>query len=1097
MATGLEALGAASAILSVISFAGNIISLSYKIYDGLPTPGDELGDYAKQMHDAADRVRIRNEKVPHGTSAEAKLSEVARKCIEVAGNLERETRIINRSSQKGKVFSSIYMAFRAKRQKAKIMELDESLKKCKQAMEMELLLQICDKGAAIEQQQSQGFQDLDNDVQNLISQLARGQTKIEMLVSQEAKKTRDAINTSLATGFKALNARAISDDQRQRLLKSLKSEEIRLRYDRVTSSSDACFERVFASYERVCCKNPEHKAWHTIEKAPYIVTDGGVSGGEVDEIDRLWDSFSSWLQSDDKLFWIRGKPGSGKSTLIKFIINNENTKRLLRSWSPNTQLLSHFFWKIGEESQNSIRGLLCSLLYHILSDCPGAIDQVLEQFSFSTVKDFYKEWPAEEAEEVLFSLLRTQTRSTCLFIDGLDEISNQDGFSALIDVIRKLRSIPKVKICVSSRPETELVYRLEAMGAQNLRLDHLTQPEMAVYIHKEFEKFSQGQISASLLREFTATLLSKAEGVFLWLVLATRSLTNGINNGDNEKTLRDRLQELPEELEPLYEAMWLRLNGNNKVYRETAAKYFRCMISHGWRVGGTRKEEKRLWAEVHVPNLAQLSLVMQAEDHEIFPPIANDETLAKLKALCDMTADDIQTRCAGMLQVYEKSVLHDRSFIDEPHFPSGIYPFIRQVGFIHRTAHDFLMDTEAGQSILNYKYDVTSSIDLQIKLVKSWLYLLIPYHTIGVIESVHGAVRECTRLKDKGADQGVILELLPVIQDLYKKGILGDRRVNDYPTATLPALLAYYFPSFEDFFISCFVQPNSHQVATDGLRDIAVESIVPGEGRSPPAQLIQKLITFGADSHAIGRSSLSLEMSQKGSPVTQQNSAFELFLRGAMGLFLQDYHKALPAFLDIIDTMAPTCPDWHRKVMIAARVIYRDNYSRAVLAGWELFVPYYDDKHLPWVAFEVDMQFLLTRFLAAVDLCKMSTQAFKLHELARSFTKPYVRIRHIGPGQILDQNFFCYRILDQQPFQGLVNHFFGPKDSANMTIPDSLAVLEDSLNSSPNSRSEPLSVSYEKVSFYAEIDTLAQEGVGLYRPADLGIVTPPLETLAA
>ena len=184
---------------------------------------------------------------------------------------------------------------------------------------------------------------MESDVQNLISQLARGQTEIELLVNREAQTTRDVISTDLATNFKALDARAISDNQMQRLLKSLKSEEIRLRYNEVMSTSDACFERVFVSYERVCYKNTENKAWHKIKRTSYIPTYQEISDDEVDEIDQLWNSFSSWLQSNDNIFWIRGKPGSGKSTLMKFIINDDSTKHLLQYWSPNTRLLSHFF----------------------------------------------------------------------------------------------------------------------------------------------------------------------------------------------------------------------------------------------------------------------------------------------------------------------------------------------------------------------------------------------------------------------------------------------------------------------------------------------------------------------------------------------------------------------------------------------------------------------------------------------------------------------------------------------------------------------------------------------------------------------------------
>lgn len=39
---------------------------------------------------------------------------------------------------------------------------------------------------------------------------------------------------------------------------------------------------------------------------------------------------SPWMQSSDQVFWISGKPGSGKSTLMKYIVGHSNTRFRLR-----------------------------------------------------------------------------------------------------------------------------------------------------------------------------------------------------------------------------------------------------------------------------------------------------------------------------------------------------------------------------------------------------------------------------------------------------------------------------------------------------------------------------------------------------------------------------------------------------------------------------------------------------------------------------------------------------------------------------------------------------------------------------------------------
>jgi len=79
--------------------------------------------------------------------------------------------------------------------------------------------------------------------------------------------------------------------------------------------------------------------------------------------------FTSWLQSGSGLFWIHGKPGSGKSTLMKFIVQHKTTLELLHNWKTNDVEVkaSFFFHYRGSALQKSFEGLLRSLVAQILS----------------------------------------------------------------------------------------------------------------------------------------------------------------------------------------------------------------------------------------------------------------------------------------------------------------------------------------------------------------------------------------------------------------------------------------------------------------------------------------------------------------------------------------------------------------------------------------------------------------------------------------------------------------------------------------------------------------------------------------------------------
>ncbi|KAL5617996.1 hypothetical protein FOVSG1_000218 [Fusarium oxysporum f. sp. vasinfectum] len=1074
MATGLEALGAASAVIQLISFAGSLISLSFKIYDGMPTPENELEEYSTKMMEAARRVQSRGTKVPKGTQVGDKLSEVSQECINAATELKKESQTLTKRCQKGKMFKAVYSAFRAESHKTKLNQLNESLKKCKKLMETELLLKICDQNTATAQQQSQGFQSLATDVQNLIFKIAEGFTRVEQLVSIEAQVTRDAINTHVTSEFKALGIKNITDNQRQRLLKSLKPEEIRERYNSVLPSSDACFERVFASYERVCRKDQEYKAWEIYERAFADESDNESEKArfeeEVDEIDHIWECFSTWLQSDDKLFWIRGKPGSGKSTLIKFVINNDNTKRLLGSWQPNTRLLSHFFWKIGSEPQNSIKGLLCSLLHDLLLEDVDAINKVLREFKFSQSKDSYREWSSQEAEKIFLSLLDTGAYSTCIFIDGLDEISNKDGYRALVSVVQRLTSCQRVKVCVSSRPETELVKRLERIGVQSLRLDDLTKPEMVVYLRKEFERLPQDQSADLALEDFIYTLLAKSQGVFLWLALATRSVINGITNGDDQKILSQRLQELPEELESLYQKMWERLNGNDRVYRETAARYFRFVIADGWATTLYNKDGS--YAYMREPNLIQLSLAINVEDSFIFPPKANAKKLFELTALCAATESDVQTRCAGMLQVARHSALDEKL----AEFPDAMYPLTRQVQFIHRTAHDFLIDTEAGQSIVNYKSNETTSVDTELKLLKCQLSLINTwYRELGVASFVSDALRDCNRLNNKGANPNTILEALNIIKDLYENGALINPQ-SWAPTRSFPCVAAFSLDSFEDFVIFSFVPTPSPELATNSLHELALASRHMGMSELS-VKICRGMVGLGADAHVAKRSDLWFQLPEHKTPITKHTTAFETLICTA----IQSDSSSTGLFLDVIEILVQTCPDLHKRF-----ILFIDRFGVLLC---HMFNP-----SKAWLMLEVDLQFLITKLLTVADRKNIRNESNnRMHELAASFIKPHARVRYIAgrggePGyQSVWVN--CYRVLDQEPFLDIIDSFWCGEKSLEVVARfehdvDAINIRND--GSTLSNRSFPLK-SLEKVSIGEQMDMLIQEGVGLYREEKVSI----------
>lgn len=71
----------------------------------------------------------------------------------------------------------------------------------------------------------------------------------------------------------------------------------------------------------------------------------------------------------------------------------------------------------------------------------------------------------------------------------------------------------------------------------------------------ENKTFAEACASDSKYPALIDDIVAKAEGLFVWARLAVQSLLNGITNADTVQELHKRLEELPPELEQLFEYM--------------------------------------------------------------------------------------------------------------------------------------------------------------------------------------------------------------------------------------------------------------------------------------------------------------------------------------------------------------------------------------------------------------------------------------------------------------------------------------------------------------------------------------------------------------
>lgn len=449
-------------------------------------------------------------------------------------------------------------------------------------------------------------------MQNFVNNLASGYNQLSDLISQENTTTRNTITQEhrhtrnhVTSNFQDMQLKHDKVQYCANFLTSLYYPEMKARQETISDIHQQTFTWIFDR------------------------TGNGI---------RPWNNFVSWLEKGHGTYWIQGKAGAGKSTLMNYISADPRTTDSLNVWCQPSQILilTFFFWNAGTKLQKSSLGLLRSLLYQILDHQQGIIPELINLQGITTVADPMPTWTRKRIESLLKFVIDKISFPLCLFIDGLDEFD--EGEEDLLQLINALQSRPSIKICVSSRPSQRFINSFK--HSAQLKLQDLTRRDIEIYVTDRLHKIPE---MATLVQEdswrgnrLIGDVIAKAEGVFLWVELAVKILVKGLTNKDDWEMMEKRLDLLPQGIESLYRHMWNRLGEDKKLYRESAALYFRII---------SLREMSLLQFVIATNKNLQATLL----DFKSPPPATED-----LISLCKDAKFRVQTRCAGFLEVDER-----------------------------------------------------------------------------------------------------------------------------------------------------------------------------------------------------------------------------------------------------------------------------------------------------------------------------------------------------------------------------------------------------------------------------------------------------------
>jgi len=426
-----------------------------------------------------------------------------------------------------------------------------------------------------------------------------------------------------------------------------------------------------------------------------------------------WSPLSEWLAADKTAtggcYWISGKAGSGKSSLMKYIQKDERTMKHLREWAGTADIVmaSCYFWYAGTSLQRSQDGLLRNLLFDVLSERPHLVPIIFPDICRSMISGT----PAGNLELSHIELNTAFTKLTrviptdlrlFILIDGVDEYNGDHNeiCDLLLDAVKQ----PSVKVLLSSRPIPACVHRFE--DCPQLQLQDLTQHDIQIYVSDHLCEFSlmkkMERAEHGITANIAQNIVNRASGVFLWVVLVVRSLQIGLQDYqyNTASDMMEEISKLPPDLEKLYSHMLGNMSHSDRV---SGSKLFQIVL---------RDFEFR----TQYPLTAFQLSFCESEDY-------TDCLRAPMSVLkndirdwrCERTEGRLRKQCCGLVEAEYSGM-------------AGYKP----IRFLHRTVVEFLQLDSIWDKIVRLTSE--TSFDAELALMSSSVEAMKATHGNGLFE---------------------------------------------------------------------------------------------------------------------------------------------------------------------------------------------------------------------------------------------------------------------------------------------------------------------------------------------------------------------------
>lgn len=232
-----------------------------------------------------------------------------------------------------------------------------------------------------------------------------------------------------------------------------------------------------------------------------------------------------------------------------------------------TRIHFYFDFRAGTGTPNTIQGMWRSLAFQLAENIP----ETRQYFDESATLQEADRLSSDVLKDRIVRAVEITDGPILALIDGLDEFAG--NLAELGQLLINLKDHSGMKICVASRPESSFLTLFRS--CPSLKMQDYNESSIRSHVEGaiEFRRYTSRSTFPESLRD---KIIFDAKGVILWARLAVDNLLDGCDEGLNKEGLEKRLDDLPRELEELYQRI---LDKMTPAYQSETALIFYLVIN--------------------------------------------------------------------------------------------------------------------------------------------------------------------------------------------------------------------------------------------------------------------------------------------------------------------------------------------------------------------------------------------------------------------------------------------------------------------------------------------------------------------------------------